>query len=103
MPFKDFVDKKVEIYLYDFTYDEKTVFEYLIETLGGSVDLSQNTTHLMCKKHIDSNNLEKFKQKSNKNLILVNDDWLFDCLFEGKLVNEDKYSEEIMENVNTKS
>lgn len=95
--FPDFLDKKITAFFYNFSHEENTVMEYLIETLGGKYELSKKTTHIIVKESIDKNKIKYYRSNYNSNVLYVKIDWILECLIEGKVAKEDKF---LVENSN---
>jgi hypothetical protein len=89
--FPDFLDKKVTAFFYNFSHEENTVMEYLIETLGGKYELSNKTTHIIVKESIDKKRIIQYRTKYNPKILYVKIDWILECLIEGKVAKEDKF------------
>ena len=71
--------------------------EELIETLGGSIDLSPKTTHILVSKPIRKKDFESLKKKSNSNIKLIKDDWFLEFLCSFTLPDESKFSVDIID------
>ena len=95
--FPDFLDKKITAFFYNFSHEENTVMEYLIETLGGKYEISNKTTHIIVKESIDKTKIKYYRSKYNSNVLYVKIDWILECLIEGKVAKEDKF---LVENSN---
>ena len=93
VPIKEF--QNLEVYFLNSCYtiwDIKDL-EGLYETFGGTCNLSKNTKYIIIKdKKYSLKNFEKLKKKSNKDIKIINDDWISDCyLKNGEFQNPENY------------
>ena len=79
VPHQDFLNK-IEVYIVSshFAFHEIRSLEDIIETLGGKVDLSPNTTHVLIGRDIRKKEFDSIKKKTNNNIKIMDMDWLFE-------------------------
>ena len=97
VPIESFTNLEFYLYKGHFSINDTKSIEELIETLGGSIDLSPKTTHILVSKPIRKKDFESLKKKSNSNIKLIKDDWFLEFLCSFTLPDESKFSVDIID------
>lgn len=99
VPHFQMIKNKIQIYVPSsyYSFSEKNSYESLIETLGGKVDLNNQTTHVLLNKEIKKKDLNKIKKRSNDDIHIVTDDWLIEFILNGKMQPEEKYLPQLID------
>ena len=97
VPTESFANLEFFLYKGHFSINDTKSIEELIEILGGSIDLSPKTTHILVSKPIKRKDFESLKKKSNSNIKLIKDDWFLEFLCSFTLPDESKFSVDILE------
>jgi hypothetical protein len=99
VPFPDFKEKEITVYLDGFSILEQNVMESFLETIGGVYEKSRKTTHIVCKESISIEEMNKYRNKCGESILFVGIEWLLECLIEGNVAKEEKFLISINEEI----
>jgi len=91
VPFPEFKEKQIIVFLYGFGLLEQNVMECFVETIGGVYELSKKTTHIVCKESISLEKANYYKHKYGDTIQFLGIEWLLECLIEGNVAKEEKF------------
>lgn len=87
-----------EIYIPEYFYKPTLLreFETLIEILGGKCNFSKNTKYIIVNKELTQREKKKLMQKTNDQVKILMEDWLFELVVLGRLPEEEKFLAKII-------